>query len=118
MPADTPWLFPSSRRSKVGHTVAIEKPFRLAMVRAGLNIAQVVRHTLRHTAVSRQVQAGVDLPTVQRVSGHKTLAMVARYAHQDGDHIQAAMSKLEGRFASTITPELHKQKRPPPEETA
>lgn len=88
------------------------------MARAGLNSAQVVRHTLRHTAVSHLVQAGVALPTVQRVSGHKTLAMVARYAHQDGDHIQAAMVKLEGRFASTITPELRKRKRPPPKETA
>ncbi len=118
VPRDTPWLFPSSRRSKAGHTVAIEKPFRLAVARAGLNIAQVVRHTLRHTAVSHLVQAGVDLPTVQRVSGHKTLAMVARYAHQDGDHIQAAMSKLEGRISDTITPKLHKRKRPSPKETA
>lgn len=88
------------------------------MARAGLNIAQVVRHTFRHTAVSHLVQAGVDLPTVQRVSGHKTLAMVARYAHQDGDHIQAAMSKLEGRISDTITPKLHKRKRPSPKEAA
>ncbi len=78
------------------------------MARAGLNVAQVVRHTQRHTAVSHLVQASVDLPTVQRVSGHKTLAMVARYDHQDSDHIQAAMSKLEGRISDTITPKLHK----------
>lgn len=26
VPADTPWLSPASRRSKSGHTVAIEKP--------------------------------------------------------------------------------------------
>ena len=88
------------------------------MAWAGLNVAQVVHHALRHTTVLHLVQAGVDLPAVQRVSGHKTLAMVARYAHQDGDHIQAAMSKLQGRIFDTITPELHKQKRPPPEETA
>lgn len=81
------------------------------MASAGFGPAQVVRHTLRHTAVSHLVQAGVDLPTVQRVSGHKTLAMVARYAHQDGEHIQTAMDKLEGRYVNTITPEVHKQKR-------
>jgi len=40
----------------------------------------------------------VDLPTVKRISGHKTLAMVERYAHANGEHIQAAMDKLEARY--------------------
>ncbi|MCZ6516726.1 MAG: hypothetical protein O6763_04475 [Gammaproteobacteria bacterium] len=44
------------------------------------------------------MQAGVDLPTVQRISGHKTLEMVVRYSHQNGEHIQAAMDKLERRY--------------------
>jgi len=35
------------------------------------DIKQVVRHTLRHTAITHLVQAGVDLPTVKRISGHK-----------------------------------------------
>src|SRR6266487_509158 len=59
---------------------------------------QVVRHTLRHTAITHLVQAGVDLPTVKRISGHKTLAMVERYAHQSGTHIAAAMEKLDARY--------------------
>jgi hypothetical protein len=46
------------------------------------------------------VQAGVDLPTVQRVSGHKTLQMVVRCSHQNGEHIQAAMDKLDRRYRS------------------
>jgi hypothetical protein len=33
------------------------------------------------------VQAGVDLPTVKRISGHKTPQMVERYSHQNGSHI-------------------------------
>ncbi|MCZ6627971.1 MAG: tyrosine-type recombinase/integrase [SAR324 cluster bacterium] len=78
---------------------AIEKPFRRVVEQAGLDPKVVVRHTLRHTAISHLVQAGVDLPTVQRISGHKTLQMVVRYAHQNGEHIQAAMDKLEERYA-------------------
>lgn len=35
---------------------------------------------------------------VKRISGHKTLAMVERYSHQNGTHIQAAMDKLQARF--------------------
>jgi site-specific recombinase XerD len=63
-----------------------------------LNPKEVVRHTLRHTAITHLVQAGVDLPTVKRISGHKTLAMVEKYAHQNGAHIQEAMDKLEDKY--------------------
>ena len=82
----------------------------------------MVRHTLRHTAITHLVQAGVDLPTVQKISGHKTLAMVGRYSHANGAHIDAAMDKLEDRIgrglgdssgiSDTITPELHKRREP------
>ncbi len=91
------WLFPSAR-SKTGHVVAIEKAFRRVVGNAGLDPKQIVRHTLRHTAITHLVQAGVDLPTVKRISGHKTLAMVEKYSHQNGAHIQEAMDKLEGRI--------------------
>ena len=103
LPQDTPWLFPSqgSKRSKVGHTVDINAPFRRAVIQAGLNPAEVVRHTLRHTAITHLVQAGVDLPAVKRISGHKTLLMVERYSHQNGAHIQAAMDKLSARYRNT-----------------
>ena len=91
------WLFPSSK-SKSGHTMNIEKPWKRVVLAAGLDPTQVVRHTLRHTAITHLVQAGVDLPTVKRISGHKTLAMVERYSHQNGDHIRSAMDKLESRY--------------------
>lgn len=96
---DQVWLFPS-KRSKSGHTVAIEKQYRRVVKAAGFNPKEVLRHTLRHTAITHLVQAGVDLPTVQRISGHKTLQMVIRYSHQNGEHIQAAMDTLEGRYKS------------------
>jgi integrase len=91
------WLFPSTK-SKCGHISWPEHAFRGVVIAAGLDPKQVVRHTLRHTAITHLVQAGVDLPTVQRISGHKTLQMVARYSHQNGKHIQAAMDKLDERY--------------------
>lgn len=97
MPSEQQWLFPSPR-SKGGHTVDIRKPFIKAVTEAGLDPALVVRHTMRHTAITHLVQAGVDLPTVKRISGHKTLSMVERYSHQNGEHIQAAMDRLEQRM--------------------
>jgi integrase len=99
------WLFPGD--SKIGHRIAIEKPFRRVVAAAGLNPQEVTRHTLRHTAITHLVQAGVDLPTVQRISGHKTLAMVARYSHQSGEHIASAMDRLSER----VTQELRRDEK-------
>lgn len=97
LPPGCAWLFPSPGSAK-GNTHTIRKAFRRSVDRAGMDPDKITPHTLRHTAVTHLVQAGVDLPTVQRISGHKTLAMVARYAHQSGAHIEAAMARLEGRI--------------------
>jgi integrase len=86
---------PSARE---GHTMDIRKPFRRAVVAAGLDPDQVVIHTLRHTSITHLVQAGVDLPTIKRISGHKTPMMVERYAHANGAHIHSAVDKLDRRY--------------------
>ncbi|MCF8709779.1 tyrosine-type recombinase/integrase [Rhizorhapis sp. SPR117] len=100
LPVGAKWLFPNSG-SASGRLVTIRKAHRRVIEAAGLNPNEVVRHTFRHTAITHLVQAGVDLPTVQKVSGHKTLSMVARYSHANGTHIDAAMNRLEERIALT-----------------
>ena len=113
LPKGSKWLFPSVA-SKTEHLVTIRKAHRRVVKAAGLDPDVVVRHTFRHTAITHLVQSGVDLPTVQKISGHKTLAMVGRYSHANGTHIDAAMDKLEARMGfgiaarDTVTPELHK----------
>lgn len=101
LPPTSPWLFPS-RGSATGHVHTIRKAFRRAAEGAGFDPDLITPHILRHTAVTHLVQTQVDLPTVQRISGHKTLAMVVRYAHQNGAHIQAAMMRLEGRVGRSV----------------
>ena len=86
---------PRSSTAKHGHRMSLSKPYARAVKRAGLDQTKVTPHTLRHTAITRLVEAGVDLPTIQRISGHKTLAMVLRYAHVSGSHIDAAMAALD-----------------------
>lgn len=98
LPPRSDWLFPNPR-SKSGHLATIRKAHRRVVTAAGLNPDKVLRHTMRHTAITQLVQAGVDLPTVQKISGHKTLSMVARYAHANGSHIDTAMARLERRIA-------------------
>ena len=97
LPPGCPWLFPSPG-SVTGHAHTLRKAFRRSVARASMNPDDITPHVMRHTAVTHLVQAGVDLPTVQRISGHKTLAMVARYAHQNGAHVQEAMRQLDARL--------------------
>jgi site-specific recombinase XerD len=94
LPEATSGLFPSLA-TQSGHPVEIRKPFRRVVRAAGLDPDEVVRHTLRHTAITYLVQARVDLPTVKRISEHKPLIMVECYAHQNDVPFQATMDALE-----------------------
>ena len=40
------------------------------------------------------MQSGVDLETVRRISGHKTLSMVLKYTHVSDSHVDAAIDKI------------------------
>ncbi len=93
------YLFPSPQ-SRTGHRQEIERPFYRVVEDAGLDRRLVCRHTLRHTAITYLVQAGVDLPTVQRFSGHRSIHMVFRYSHQSKEHLHMALDKMEAQLAS------------------
>jgi len=100
------WVFPAAERCTTPHRLSMDKGFRRAVVKAGLDPKKVTPHVMRHTAITRLVKAGVDLPTIQRISGHKTLAMVMRYTHIYGEHLDHAVGKLV-QLPEAITHELH-----------
>ena len=55
--------------------------FRAAVCDAGITTGDVVIHTLRHTAISRMMDANIDPRTIMEISGHSSLAMLERYTH-------------------------------------
>lgn len=60
--------------------------------------AQVVKfrfHDLRHTAASRMSQAGVDLYTVAKVLGHKSIVTTQRYAHLNTESLKEPLKVLD-----------------------
>ena len=75
--------------------------FEDAVRKAGLQ--DFCWHDLRHTFASRLVMAGVDLRTVAELLGHKTLAMVMRYAHLAPGHVRQAVDRLVPERSATKT---------------
>jgi integrase len=60
-------------------------------------------HTLRHTFISRLVQAGRPLPEVAALAGHRDIKMTLRYAHLAPSHLRAGIQALEQRHLSPPT---------------
>ena len=116
------WIFPSVRPglAKQGHRTRMDRPFQRAVEAAGLDPKKVTPHVMRHTAITDLVTSGVDLPTIQKISGHKTPAMVLRYTHVHGNHIDRAVkaigrglpAAMDRKNPDAITLELHRQHTP------
>ncbi len=102
------WIFPSRVSTpKQPYRLSMAKQFRRVVVRAKLDPSKVTPHTMRHTGISRLVMAGTDIPTIQKISGHKTVQMVMHYVHLFGAHIDNAISVLDQKIPDESTPGLH-----------
>ncbi len=73
--------------------VDLKRQFEKAVKDASLTA--VTFHTLRHTAASHLVMAGVDLATVREILRHKSFEMTLRYAHLAPEHKRSAVDALE-----------------------
>jgi integrase len=65
-----------------------------------LGLPGLVRHGLRHTALTWMADAGVELHLLQRVAGHQDPAVTARYLHPD----QQAMLNAGAAFSAWWSP--------------
>ena len=59
----------------------ISTGFKAALREARITTGDVVIHTLRHTAISRMMDANIDPRTIMEISGHSSLTMLERYTH-------------------------------------
>jgi integrase len=72
--------------------------FRKFARRAGMRFRC---HDLRHHFASLFAQRTGDLPALQAILGHKTIAMTMRYSHLMTEHLHRAMNK-RGSLTGTI----------------
>jgi integrase len=92
---------PSSRlvigpRGGVITTATLRDATKWDEVVSRLGLAGLVRHGLRHTALTWMADAGTDLYVLQRVAGHQDPAVTARYLHPD----HAALLVAGTRFST------------------
>ena len=61
------------------------------------SLSDICVYTLRHTFISRLVQAGVSLPEVAALAGHRDIRMTMRYAHLAPQHLCDSIAALEAK---------------------
>jgi len=94
-------LGPSARVfQEVLHRVLDRAGFPM-VVRKGKQRRYITFHSLRHTFASHWIMRGGDIFKLQKILGHKSIAMTQRYAHLTPQ----AFKDDYGRFGSSLEPE-------------
>jgi site-specific recombinase XerD len=65
-----------------------------ALQRAGLPRRGGI-HALRHSFATHLLEAGVDLPSLQRLLGHRSLQTTAHYLHVRAERLAQIKSPLD-----------------------
>ncbi len=90
-PAD--YLF-ANRQGKPLHGAVLQRALGQALVASGLTKPATV-HTLRHCYATHLLEAGTDLPTLQRLLGHNHVQTTMRYLHLRSERLRQVCSPLE-----------------------
>ncbi|MEZ5813500.1 MAG: site-specific integrase [Alphaproteobacteria bacterium] len=90
---DTDLVFPARSGEK---PIDIRESWLVAIEKAGIENFRF--HDLRHSAASYLAMNGASLAEIAEVMGHKTLAMVKRYAHLSDAHTHSVVSSMNERI--------------------
>lgn len=74
----------------------MQKAWEFALVKSGVEDFRF--HDLRHSAASYLAMNGASLAEIAEVLGHKTLAMVKRYAHLSESHTSSVVERMNERI--------------------
>jgi integrase len=91
--ASEAWVFP---RPDLQKPLLIEAAWRTARARAKLPGFRF--HDLRHTAASYLAMSGASLIEIAEILGHRSMAMVRRYAHLSQSHLHGVIGKMAEQF--------------------
>lgn len=96
------WLFPQ-RRNPAQHLdiASAQKIYTGAKRRAGIEKVGGI-HALRHCFATHSLEAGVDLPTLGRMLGHRDVKTTMRYLHTTTKRVAAQISPLDRLRLTTV----------------
>ncbi len=95
---DSPWVIPGSDSAQP--FVGLPKVWRRVRDRAGLADFRI--HDLRHTHASVGIAAGLSLPLIGALLGHRQPSTTQRYAHLASDPLLEAAELVGARIAAAL----------------
>lgn len=81
------WLFPGRSAERHIQDSVVQRTYTRAKARAGIR-KQGGIHALRHAFATHLLEAGVDVHSIQRLLGHRSLGTTARYFHLTQNGLQ------------------------------
>jgi integrase len=94
---DTPLVFPNAQGT---HPLDPRKAWET--VRKQAAIADFRFHDLRHSTASYLAMNGASLAEIAEVLGHRTLAMVKRYAHLSEPHTAEVVTRMNAKIFGEV----------------
>ncbi len=89
-----PWLFPGRLPDKGLDVTGVQRMCQEVVARAKLR-KKATMHTLRHSYATHMLEAGVDVVTLQKILGHRSLSTTATYLHLSTRQLQKMPSMLD-----------------------
>jgi site-specific recombinase XerD len=88
------WVFEGCTPERCLHVTAVQRAYTLAKLHAGIHKHGGV-HALRHAYATHLIESGVDVLTVQRLLGHRSVSTTMRYFHLSQARIAVVRSPLD-----------------------
>lgn len=85
------WVFPADTKSE--RIESLKSPHARALKEC--KVVPFVLYSLRHTALTRLGEAGADAFTIQKIAGHSSILVSARYVHPTDERTEGAFTQFE-----------------------
>ena len=91
---NTEWLFPNPTRTNHISLRCADYILRAAVEKAGLDAKGISTHSTRRTFINKLYQNGVDIYTIQQITGHRDIKALLGYIDPSIDKIKGAIASL------------------------